>query len=258
VLDPARVRAVAEGVAGVVVVSGVRSRGRPDAAYVDLRLGVDPGMGTTQAHGVASEVERRLAADIPGVVEALVHVEPQATAAAGWPALAYQLRSLADGFGLWLHDLNVHAEPDGALTLEAHAEVDSKLTVGKAHALVDRFEARVREALPEVGAIVTHIEPVTEAVPDEAGRIARRSEWTRKITAVADQLAGQGATHSVELHHVGGGLTASLHVTQPADLPIVRAHDLADQIQLSLHQAHPALRRVVVHVEPPAQEGGGG
>lgn len=254
VLDPAQVRAVAEGVAGVVVVSEVRSRGRADAAYVDLRIGVDPVMGTAQAHGVASEVERRLATDIPGVVEALVHVEPQATAAAGWPALAFQLRCLADGFGLGLHDLNAHAEPDGALTLEAHVEVDATLTVGEAHALVDQFEARVREAVPEVGTIVTHIEPVTETVPDEAGHIARRSEWKRKITVVADQLAGQGATHAVELHHVGDALTVSLHVTQPADLPIVQAHDLAERIELSLHQAHPALKRVVVHVEPPGGE----
>ncbi len=251
VLDPAKVRAVAEGVAGVVAVSGVRSRGRPEAAYVDLRIGVDPVMGTAQAHGVASEVERRLSADIPGVVEALVHVEPQAAQTSGWATLAYRLRSLADGFGLGLHDLNAHAEPHGALTLEAHVEVDARLTVGQAHALVDRFEARVREELPEVGTIVTHIEPVVETVPDEAGHIARSSEWRRKITVVADQLAGDGATHAVELHHVGGGLTASLHVTQPADLPIVRAHDLAEQIELSLHQAHPALKRVVVHVEPP-------
>jgi cation diffusion facilitator family transporter len=251
VLDPAKVRAVAESVAGVVTVSGVRSRGRADAAYVDLRIGVDPGMGTAQAHGVASEVERRLSADLPGVVEALVHVEPQEVAASGWMALAYRLRSLADGSGLGLHDLNAHAEPNGALTLEAHVEVDARLTVGQAHALVDRFEARVRQDLPEVGMIVTHIEPVVETVPDEAGHIARSGEWRRKITVVADQLAGDGATHAVELHHVGGGLTASLHVTQPADLSIVRAHDLAERIELSLHQAHPALKRVVVHVEPP-------
>jgi divalent metal cation (Fe/Co/Zn/Cd) transporter len=55
----------------------------------------------------------------------------------------------------------------------------------------------------------------------------------------------------VELHNVNGQLTATLHVTQPADRPLTEAHALAEAIERRLHAREHSLARVVVHVEPP-------
>jgi divalent metal cation (Fe/Co/Zn/Cd) transporter len=55
----------------------------------------------------------------------------------------------------------------------------------------------------------------------------------------------------VELHNVSGHLTATLHVTQPAERPLTEAHLLAEAIERRLHAQEHALDRVVVHVEPP-------
>jgi divalent metal cation (Fe/Co/Zn/Cd) transporter len=55
----------------------------------------------------------------------------------------------------------------------------------------------------------------------------------------------------VILHSVGGHLTATLDVTQPADKPLIEAHALAEAIERRLHAGEADLDRVVVHVEPP-------
>lgn len=249
--DPATVEKLARAVPGVRAVSGVRSRGRSDTVYVDLNVAVDPAMTTTQAHNVATEVERQIAGAVPGVVEALVHVEPRAAQSTPWEALTLQLRAVSDALGLGLHDLHAHTERSGGYSLELHLEMESHLTLGEAHARADEFERRVRAAMPEVRALVTHIEPLSTHLPDEAGPLVGYGELRRRIAHLSDEMAGVGACHEVHLHNVAGHLTATLHVTQPAEQPLPQAHALAEAIEQKLHAAEPSLHRVVVHVEPP-------
>ncbi len=250
VLDPKSVEDIARAVPGVTAVRGVRSRNRGDGAWVDLAIEVDSVMDTAQAHAVACEVERRLGTTLTGVAETFVHVEPVTPTERGWAHLSAQLRGLADGLGLGLHDLNAHAEPDGRVSVEMHIEVDAQLSLGGAHALVDEFESRARAAFPGVADVVTHIEPLKEIIEDEAGRIERAEALTAAIRTTTDAVAGEGTCHDVVLHNVGGHLLATLHVSQPDALPISEAHALAERIERALHQVLPELSRTVVHVEP--------
>ncbi|MBI2372039.1 MAG: cation transporter [Deltaproteobacteria bacterium] len=55
---------------------GVRSRGFPDAIALDLHVLVDPALPVVEAHRVADVVEQRILEQIPGVVDVVVHVEP--------------------------------------------------------------------------------------------------------------------------------------------------------------------------------------
>jgi len=250
VFDPKEVERIARAVPGVTAVHGVRSRNRGDGAWIDLAIAVDPVMDTAQAHAVACEVERRMGDALPGVVETFVHVEPVAPPQRGWNHLSAQLRTLADGMGLGLHDLNAHAEPDGRIAVEMHVEVDERLSLTEAHALVDTFETRAREALPGVADVVTHIEPLPEVIADEAGRVERAEAVTAAIRAATDALAGAGACHDIVLHNVGGHLLATLHVSQPGALSIGSAHALSERIEREIHRVVPELHRTVIHVEP--------
>jgi cation diffusion facilitator family transporter len=254
-VDPAALQKIALGVAGVSDVAAVRSRGRADATYVDLHIKVNPAMDADQAHGVASEVERRIADKLPGVVDTVVHVEPQwvGDTATSWEALALKLRGVADGLGLGLHDLHAHVEPGGGYAVEVHLELPAGMTLGEAHAVADRFEARARELVPDLRSLITHLEPLPTEMAGEAGRLTleRRRTLERRLASLADDLAGAGACHNVELHEINGRLTATLHVTQPADRPLTEAHALAEAIERRLHAREPSLSRVVVHVEPP-------
>jgi divalent metal cation (Fe/Co/Zn/Cd) transporter len=184
-----------------------------------------------------------------------VHVEPEWRdgATSGWEELALKLRGVADGLGLGIHDLHAHAERDGSFSVEVHLEMAAGLTLGEAHAVANRFEARSREAVPKLNSLVTHLEPLPTELPDEDPRLAagRQEALKARLTALTDDLAGRDATHNVVLHSVRGHLTATLHVTQPADKPLTEAHALAEAIEGRLHAREADLDRVVVHVEPP-------
>ncbi|MFQ5408067.1 MAG: cation diffusion facilitator family transporter [Anaerolineales bacterium] len=254
VLDPQDVAAIVEALPDVWYVHRVRSRGRPDAVNVDLHVKVDPAMSTQQSHAVASEVERELKDRLPGVVDAVVHVEPGlGKPPSEWEALAVRVRAEADALAVGIHDLHIHAEPGNRYAIEMHVEVDAMLTLGAAHALVDQLEARVSAAVPAVASITSHIEPLQPNVPGELGLPFDADELRRTIIAVADAITGPGVAHDVQVHHVDGLLTATVHLTLPAEEPLTTAHARAEEVELRLLSELPQLRRVVVHAEPPDQ-----
>jgi cation diffusion facilitator family transporter len=250
-VDPARVEQVARRVPGVRLAARVRSRGRDDDVHLDLHIKVDAAMSTSQAHAIASEVERRLKSELPGVVDAVVHVEPGLRPApTRWEAIAVQVRAIADGLGLGVHNLHMHPGREG-YTLDVDVEVDASLSLEASHAQVTAFENRVRAALPDVVEIATHIEPVYAAGAEEVPQDAEADRVRAQIVAVGDRVSGQGATHHVTLRRSDDRYDASLHVVASGQASVVEAHLLAEAVERRLREEIGNLDRVTVHVEPP-------
>lgn len=254
VANPDQVQHIAEGVPGVWYVHRVRSRGTADAIQLDLHVKVHPGMPTSQAHGIASEVERRLAEQMPNVVDTVVHIEPgRLRQPTEWETLSTGLRELADGRGLGLHDLHVHVEPDGTYTAEFHLEFDAGCTLGQAHAHADELEAEAKKRWPQIATVISHLEPLPTDLPGELGGLALSASLEHRVKEIAESVAGPHRCHEIRIHNVDGHLSAALHVTLPEDLPLSTAHAKAEIIERQILSTLPSLDRVVVHVEPPGE-----
>jgi divalent metal cation (Fe/Co/Zn/Cd) transporter len=63
-------------VEGVHECHAVRSRGFPDAIYMDLHILVDPQLTVASAHEIAHRVEASLKVRFPELADMVVHVEP--------------------------------------------------------------------------------------------------------------------------------------------------------------------------------------
>jgi cation diffusion facilitator family transporter len=250
-IDPTRVEHIAQEVAGVRFATRVRSRGREDDIHLDLHIKVDPGMSTTQAHAIASEVEHRLTTDLPGVVDAVVHIEPgQRPPAARWESIAVEVRAIADGLGLGVHNLHMHPNP-GGYAVDVDVEVDAMLSLEESHQQVTAFEQRVRAEVQNVVDIATHIEPMRAVDTEEIADDDDAKRVKARIVEIGDRLCGSGATHHVTLRRMNGQYDVSLHVVWAGDTPIVEAHLLAEEIERQMRAAIDGLDHVTVHVEPP-------
>ncbi len=76
-IPPEQLEALATAVPGVLKVHDVRTRGRGDAVYVDLTVHLDGAITLQAAHQVADEIEARLSAAHPEIVDVVVHLEPE-------------------------------------------------------------------------------------------------------------------------------------------------------------------------------------
>lgn len=82
---------------GVLGCHDVRTRGSLSEVYVDLHVQVDPSLSLMRAHEVAESVERAIVAGFPGVMDAIVHVEPMDMYQADKTAEQMQRLGLDDG-----------------------------------------------------------------------------------------------------------------------------------------------------------------
>ena len=236
---------------GVESVERIRSRGRVDETYLDLHVRVKPDMPTACAHSIAHAVQDRIKESFPQAADITVHIEPEQASHPADADIIGQLKAIAQSLGLDAHEIWLYTVA-GRYFVDLHLEVPAQLSLAEAHDLATQLEKRGQNALPDIGPITTHIEPMGEMVKTslqlEAETAARLKAQARRI---ADDICGLGASHNLRLWPEPGALALSMHCTLPPAISIIDAHTLSEQVRDALRQQMPELKRVTVHVEPP-------
>ncbi len=136
--------------------------------------------------------------------------------------------------------------------------MSDSLLLDEAHAQATDFERELRQSLPGVTRIITHIEPVGDAAATVRGEPAGQLEVQK---AIGDFLGGYALTvhaHDVRVQWAGGELAVSFHCTLDPATAITEAHALTVRLEEHLRADVPGLGRVVIHVEPEKQLPGQG
>jgi cation diffusion facilitator family transporter len=252
-VDPQQIADVVENVNGIESFHRVRSRGAAGNAAVDLHVRVAPDKSVQEANAVADEVRRRLLA-LDGVTDVIVHVEAQRNPPPDAPDLFATIKHTAGELGLTIHEVWAHRLGED-LYIEVHVGVDPLLSLGEAHALVDRLEAAVRQRLPEVKGVHTHIELATTRVqissPAPQELEARVLQEVRASVAAIPSLSNPHNVRARRDPTAGDRLIISLECSVAPDMPVAQAHQLASQLEEEIIQRLHQAAEVSVHLEPP-------
>lgn len=250
-----QIEQIARSVPGIVSCHRVRSRGHQSAVYADLHIQVDPATSTEQAHAIAHELQRRLHEYSPSIKDVTIHIEPAGShpEEQGQEKIAVQLRRLADGLGVGVHEVWAY-EMNQRYHLEVHMEVDGALPLRQAHRLASLLEERAYGEIPHVAEVITHIEPrgqLTQA--SEPG--LKEVEIAQAVQQVVSGLLDAEACHRIQVRQSGGGWTVSMHCYLPGEIPLAEAHQVSTRLEMQLLKMVPGLERVVIHTEPWEKEG---
>lgn len=244
-LDPADVARLLNEVPGLEEVVRVRSRGPSDAIYVDIDARINPSVTTDHAYAIAKEMKERLQAAYPEIAEVQVNFAPQRNAPTDY---ALEARAVADGLGLGVHEIVAVPDQDG-VALEMHVEVRPGLSLNEAHRQVSELETRLKERLPSVRAVLTHIEPtnahgsalvLTQAALDLRDKALKRSR----------ELFPNAEWANPTLHLIPGGYALTIYCRLPGSASVDEAHSVAEQVESALRTEMPQLQRVTIHTEP--------
>src|SRR4051794_14648149 len=230
---------------GDVEVRRLRSRHAAGRDFVDLVVAVSADEGLVQAHTTADAIESAVRRQLPGS-DVLVHVEPR--------AVQGDLRERANAAALSVpgvrevHNVRV-MQIDGRPELSLHAKLPRELALGEAHAVVERLEAAMREAVPELRGVHTHIEPLSDT--DWATRPPRDevAQAREAIEEVVSRYTGHQPSR-VSFRDADRGRVALIDVLLPADQPLTSAHKRAGAIEEAVRERCPELADVIVHTEP--------
>jgi cation diffusion facilitator family transporter len=235
-----------EQIEGVTTCRQVRIRRAGAKSFVDITLEIEGDASFEKAHRITASAEEAVHQLIPRV-DVLVHYEPGKLSRAISPGI----KTIAQSIGATAHSIWAH-EDGGRYHVELHLEVDPQATLEEAHDMANHLEAQVKEAMPMVTEVVTHIEPMGDTVSLSTPMdLMDQAELEKKVVALANALCGEGTCHDVEVREEGDGLVVSLHCFLSPEMPIQQAHILSEQLEGHLREEIPELRRAVIHVEPP-------
>jgi cation diffusion facilitator family transporter len=245
---PAGVRgnilAAVKNVDGLLEVDRVRIRKAGNRYFADLSIGLARNVTFQRSEQVADAVTSAVHDVLP---DADVVVRSVARPAQR-ENIFDKVRAVATRHNLNVHDISVQ-DLSGRLHVEQHLELDEQLSLKDAHDRVSLLEAEIRQDVPEISTILTHIEsePATIETGDE---VVRDAVLEKKLKAVAAKFSEVLDVHDVEVKHVRGRLYVSCHCTFSDDLPLSRVHDISTEMEIHFKQEAPELFRVLIHPEP--------
>lgn len=229
---------------GVLSVDRVRIRRGGNRYFADVSVAMPRNVTFQKSEQVGNEVAseiRDLLPDADVVVNATARASKE-------ESLFDRIRAVATRNNLNVHDVSVQAI-DGELHVEQHVELDERLSLKKAHDQVTRLESEMKQELPEISRILTHIESEPATIETSDGMLQAPS-FERRIENITGSFPEIIDTHDLMFKRVGGRLYLSLHCTMQDDLPLSRVHDIQTAMESRIRQELPEVFRVLIHPEP--------
>ena len=231
-------------VAGVLEVDRVRIRRAGNRYFADLSIGLARNVTFQRSEQMAGAVTESVHDILPDA-DVVVHSVPREQYGEN---IFDRIRGVAARHNLNVHDVSVQ-DLKGRLHVEQHLELDERLTLLEAHDRVSFLESEIRQDVPEISSILTHIEsePATIESGDE---VVRDPGLERRLKAVAAEFPEIVDMHDVTFKRVRDRLYVSCHCTFSDNLPLSRVHDIQTELEIRFKQDAPELFRVLIHPEP--------
>jgi divalent metal cation (Fe/Co/Zn/Cd) transporter len=142
-----------------------------------------------------------------------------------------------------IHNLAL-VEIDGTTELSLHLKLPGDLPLDEAHAIAEEVERAICAAVPEIDAVQTHLEPLTETSP------AREEETDPEaIERIVIEITGS-APRELRFLRTDGGLVAFLTLGLDPQSRLADAHARASAIEERIRRERADIAEVIVHTEP--------
>ncbi len=231
-------------VEGLLEVDRVRIRRAGNRYFADVSVGLARNVTFQKSGQVADEVTRAVHQVLPNT-DVVVHSIPRAPSAEN---IFDRVRAVATRHNLNVHDVSIQ-DLDGSLHVEQHIEMDERLPLKEAHEQVTRLEGEIRQDVPEIASILTHIESEPATI-EQGEQMQRDAQLEERLKTAGSEFPEILDMHDIEVKRVREHVYVSCHCTFADDLPLARVHDVSTALEIRFKQEAPELFRVLIHPEP--------
>ena len=279
------------GLEGVNRAHDIRVRNVGTAIFIDLHIEVPRTSTNDKAHKIATNVEDRIRKIIPNS-DVLVHVDAIESESETLTDIVRLIASETDGIknvhSIYFSQLPTFSNKPSdnnfresnliegryndpiknkitkdlrlnnnnnkrLLHLYLDVQVDSGLDLRAAHNIIETFESKVRNDIPLIQHITTHIEFETEEIKKIGIEKEVNSLYLEKIRKSCFKIEGVVDCKDIGIVDMDGDqhitLTITIQSLNPSDLSIYDAHQIATDVQQMIMNDMGA-SKVVVHTEP--------
>jgi cation diffusion facilitator family transporter len=222
----------------------LRMRRAAGRHFADVVVAVPSASAVEQGHAVADAVEEAVERVVPGA-DVVVHVEPQEAEAIRERAYAAAVRNARVQE---VHNIVV-LEVGDRIEISLHLKLPGDVPLETAHEVASDVEHEILAALPEVDAVQTHLEPLSEPAAGLPLGQADSTSAAARIREIVRDVTGE-EPRELRLLNTEVGLVAFLTVGMEPDRALAEAHARASEVEERIRRDQPEIADVVVHTEP--------
>lgn len=232
-------------VQGVLAVEQARVRKAGADYFADLTLALPRRSTFEHTEELVEAATKAVHRVLPGA-DVVVRTVPRETRA---ESIFDRVRAVAARNNVSVHELSIQSH-NGRLRVELHIEIEENMKLRDAHGFVSALEAEILREVPEVDAVLTHIEsePATIEQPKEVTGENRRIELA--LLAAAATFPDIVDVHAIEVGHTGEHIVVTCHCTLADELPMHRVHAIITALEDRFKLECPEVYRVTIHPEP--------
>jgi len=231
-------------VEGLLEIDRVRIRRAGNRYFADLSVGLARNVTFQRSEQMVSAVTTAVQSILPGA-DVVVHPIPRVGRAEN---IFDRVRAVATRNNVNVHDVSVQ-DLRGRLHVEQHLELDENLSLKEAHDRVTLLESEIRDEVPEIQSILTHIESEPSTI-EPGDEVVSDATLEKRLKATAADFPEILDMHDIEIKRVRGRLYVSCHCTMSDTLPLSSVHDISTELEIRFKQEAPDLFRVLIHPEP--------
>ena len=232
-------------VPGVLAVEQARVRRAGANYFADLTLALPRRFTFEHTGQVVQEATAAVQRVLPEA-DVVIHTVPHQTRA---ESIFDRVRAVAARNNVSVHELSIQTH-QGRLRVELHVEIEENTRLRDAHEFVTVLEAEILREVPEIDAVLTHIEsePATIEQPGEVVVEDRRIEIA--LRSAASAFPEITDVHDTVVIHTGEHIAVTCHCTLPDELLMHRVHEIITALEDRFKLECPEVYRVTIHPEP--------
>ncbi|HEX3435782.1 MAG TPA: cation-efflux pump [Pseudacidobacterium sp.] len=229
---------------GVLSVDSARMRRSGNSYFADFTLSLSRQLTFQRTEQLVKEATAAVQRVLPGA-DVVIHTVPRPGVA---ESIFDKVRAVAARNNVVLHDVSIQSV-DGKLHVEQHIEMAEKMTLREAHQFVRRIEDEIRQELPQVELVLTHIEsePATIERPEIIASDRAIEEHLRHAALLLPEIID---IHEVVIGRIGDKIQVSCHCTLPDEMSMQGVHEVITALEDRFKMESPEVHRVLIHPEP--------
>ena len=236
---------------GIASVDQVRLRRSGASTFIDITVSAERLMSLDESHELAETIEAGVQKIVPES-DVLVRFHPTSDG----ESFADSVRAVARKCCPKIKDLHkirsYQDKESGETFLSMHVRLEPDLSLKEAHALMDELEEGLKEKMPQVKHLETHLE-ATQCGDIGNGKKSHLPHAKLRLLKnhVMKDKRVRGL-HDIFIHDVPDGTVISCHVSMHEDLTLEDAHGVASNVEAAIWDIFPDIADVIVHTEPEA------
>ncbi|HMD20276.1 MAG TPA: cation diffusion facilitator family transporter [Alloacidobacterium sp.] len=229
---------------GVLSVDQARMRRSGNSYFADLTLSLSRQLTFQHTEELVKDATAAVQRVLPEA-DVVIHTVPRPGVA---ESVFDKVRAVAARNNVVLHDVSIQSV-NGKLRAEQHIEVAEKMPLREAHTFVRHIEEEIREELPQIESVLTHIESEPATI-EQPARVASDRLIEEHLRHAASLLPEIIDVHEVMVGRMGDKIQVSCHCTLPDAMEMNRVHDVITSLEDHFKIECPEVYRVLVHPEP--------